>query len=205
MSWFVNSSNLTEAGKENVAMFIAASFAFSSGTLRFWTGLGDLSFGGNSYLGTGTLGQITVKAENVRLVAERKTYRLSGVDPLLASEADIDASFGRSVTEYLGFLSTTGQIVATPEVYWEGRMDNIRRVYGASPVIEVNAEHRLVMMDQPDGWRYTHEHQQLFYTGDLGLREAPSVETSEVLWGGYRVYPGGNNRGSPGNRHTNLP
>jgi hypothetical protein len=184
-------------------MFIAVAFAFPSGTQRFWTGFGDLSFGGDAYIGTGTLGSITVKPENVRLLAERKTYQLSGVDPLLASEADIDASFGRSVTEYLGFLSAAGTVVATPEIYWEGRMDNIRRVYGENPVIEVNAEHRLVMMDRPDGWRFTHEHQLMFYAADLGFRETSSVETSNVLWGGYGVLPGSAGRQSP--RFDNLP
>lgn len=198
MSWFAQSPNDTEAANEHVRLFVAVSFAFSSLTVRFWSGFGELSFSGNTYIGTGELGKISAHTEQVVLVAERKTYQLTGVDPALVLESDFDSSFGRSVTEYFGFLTAAGVLVTTPEINWEGRIDSCRRVDGANPVIEVNAEHRLSLMDKPDGWRYTHEHQQQFFAGDDGLKLVPSVETTEILWGGHRVYPGYNTAGPGG-------
>ncbi len=190
MSWFQQTANATEADKDAVALFIAVAFAFQSGTLRFWTGFGDLTFGGNTYLGSGDLGKISTHTEQIPLVSEKKTYQLTGVNPALVSEADFDTSFGRSVTEYFGFLTPAGQLVATPEINWEGRIDSCRRVDGSAPLIEVNAEYRLAVVDGVDGWRYTHEHQQQFFPGDDGLALAASVETTDVVWGGVHIAPG---------------
>lgn len=203
MSWFQQTANGTEADKDTVCLFVAVSFAFQSGTVRVWSGFGDLIFGGNTYLGTGIAGTITAHTEQVTLVAEKKTYQLSGTDPALVSEADFDSSFGRSVTEYLGFLTRAGALVATPEINWEGRMDSCRRIDGAAPLIEVSAEYRLALVDQVDGWRYTQEHQQQFFPGDDGFRYVPMLETTELLWGGGRVYPGMNPRPTP--PRSNIP
>lgn len=182
-------------------MFVAASFAFASATIYVWSGFGDLVIAGNTYSGIGTLGKITPNTEQVNLLSERKTYQLSGADPALVLESDFDSAYGRSVTEYLGFISVAGLVVATPEINWEGRMDSCRRVDGPAPLIEVNAEHRLALLDKPDGWRYTHEHQQIFFAGDDGLKRVPSIDTTELLWGGFRVQPGTTSGGGSSTRH----
>ena len=56
--------------------------------------------------------------------------------------------------------------------------------------IEVTAENRMVLLDQANGWRYTHEHQQQFFAGDNGLLLVPSTMTAEVIWGGRKAVPG---------------
>lgn len=199
MTWFENSPNEAESEKlGNVRMFVAVDFDFPSAHVRVWSGVGTLTFGGYDYLGIGTLGSISMPAESDNLVTEQKTYQLSGVDPALLSEADIDGCFGRSVTEYFGFLDPdTGALVSDPEVNWEGRIDQIARTDGKSPVIEVNAEHRSIMLDQSSGQRYTDEHQQEFFPGDKGLDQVATINTKTVIWGGQRVVvgtpPDGNN------------
>jgi len=195
MTWFENASNETEAAKEHVEFFVAVDFDFPSGHGRYWSGVGDITIGGNAYTGLGVLGSISIPTETTNLVAERKTYQLSGVDPALIAESDIDDSYGRTIIEYFGFLSPqTKALVAEPEVNWEGRIDSFRRVDGSSPIIEVNAEHRMVLLDRPDGWRYTHEHQQRFFAGDKGFDQVVALETKELIWGGRRAvigYTGG--------------
>lgn len=204
MTWFQQSANGTEADKENVTVFIAVSMTFASGSVRVWSGLGDLTFGGNTYVGAGQMGSVSAHIEQIPLLAAGKTFRLSGTDPSLVLESDFDSSFGRSVTEYFGFLNSAGQLVATPEINWEGRIDSCRRVDGIDPFIEVSAEFRLVLVEKPDGWRYTHEHQQQFFPGDFGLQYMGVIETSELLWGGRRVYPG-QQGGGPGTGRKSLP
>lgn len=193
MSWFAQSSNETEAEKDSVLMFVAVDFDFPSGHVRLWSGVGDLVISGNTYTGVGDLGSISIPQERAGLTLERKTYQLSGADVSLLAESELDGSFGRSVTEYFGFIDpTTRVLVATPEINWEGRIDAIRRVDSPdNPIIEVNAEHRMVLLDQTDGWRYTHEHQQQFYSGDTGFEEVAAIQLKEVIWGGASVNPGG--------------
>lgn len=196
MTWFEQSANETEAAREHVHMFVAVDFDFPSGHARFWSGVGELVINGNTYLGSGELGGFSVPEEATNLVAERKTYRLSGVDPSLVAESDIDDSFGRTITEYFGFLNPeTRALLAPPEINWEGRIDSFRRVDGDEPVIEVNAEHRMVLLDKTDGWRYTHDHQQQFFAGDKGFDQVGKLESKEVIWGGKRTIVGVKNMG----------
>lgn len=159
-------------------------YAASSGTVS-----------GITYTGVGDLGSITMAEEQVGMVFERKTYQLSGVDPSLVAESDIDNCFGRPVVEYFGFINAdTSTLVATPEINWEGRMDAVRRVDGPSPVIEINAEHRLVMMDRTDNWVYSHQDQQQFtdtgMTPDDGFDQLTAIQMKTLVLGGQAVYTG---------------
>jgi len=197
MTWFVQSANETESAKPHARIFIAADFDFPSGHVRVWTGFGDIVISGQTFTGIGTLGEVSVPSEHTRLLAERKTYRLSGVDVSLVPESDIDACFGRSIVEWFGFLTDTGQLVATPEINWEGRIDGINRVDSDNPFIEVQAENRMVLLDQPNNWRFTHEHQGQFFAGDDGLKLVPTTMTAMVIWGSNYVKPGISNYGEP--------
>lgn len=200
MSWFQTSANQTEAGKEHWTMFLAVDLDFPSDHLRLWSGFGDLTIDGNVYLGAGEMASASISPERSNLTVERKTYRLSGVDPAIVAESDIDGSFGRSSVEYFGFINNeTGQLLDTPEINFEGGISNIRRMDGATPIIECNVENRLMMLEQNDGWRYTHEHQAQFYSGDLGFDQVPKVSTTEILWGGKRVVTGFGGGTRPGN------
>ena len=87
MTWFTTGANETEAAKEHYLMFIAVAFDFPSGMVRIWSGLGDLVFGGFTYLGAGELGRVSWPTETSNLTADRKTYQLAGVpvDPAVVS------------------------------------------------------------------------------------------------------------------------
>lgn len=193
MTWFASGVNEVESQRSHYLPFIAVDFDFPSGHIRLWTGIGDLPLLGNTYTGIGDLAKIDGESESADLNLQRRKYILSGVDPTSVDESDITDSFGRSVTEYLGFLDPeTRALIATPETYWEGRIDSIRRVDGENPIIEVSSEHRLAILDRTDQWRYTHEHQQQFYPsgGDLGYDQVNAIALKKVVWGGKVADPG---------------
>jgi hypothetical protein len=200
VTWFASPTNETESLKEGTMGVLAVDFDFPSGHARFWTGIGDLTIAGVSYTGIGALGSAEPATENATLVAERKTYKLTGVDPALVLESDIDGSTGRDIVEYLLFLDVvTKQLVATPEINWEGFIDSFRRVDGAQPIIEVAAEWRGVILDKADGWRYTDQHQQAWFPGDTGFDQMIAIQNKSVLWGGKRTVVGQ----KPGGRYWN--
>jgi hypothetical protein len=211
-TWFASSVNEAEAAKHRYNPFIAVDFDFPSGHARVWSGYGQIEIDGEVFLGVATLGRVESVPERSNMTTEAKVYQLTGVpvDPALVTEEDIDGSFGRAVIEYLGFLDPeTHQLVAEPEIRFEGEISNIRRRDGPEPVIEVNAEDRLAVLDRPNGWRYTHQHQQRFYEGDMGCDPAARLNRREVLWGGKRVYAGiggsGGGRRGGGGRPDRQP
>lgn len=202
MTWFAQSSNETEAARgEGSNLVVATDFDFPSGHVRVWAGYGDLVIGGNTFSGLGDLGSIGVVPERVGLDAQQKVYELAGVDFSLIPQSELDNSFGRSTIEYIGFLNSSGQLVATPEINFEGRIDTCTRIDGKQPVIRVAVEHRLVLLDRPDGWKYTHSHQQQFYAGDDGFDQVAAIQTKKLLWGNQSGAPGF----SPGRGHLPQP
>lgn len=193
MSWFISSTNEAEAAKERVLMFLTVTLDFPSGFVRIWSGWGDLVIGADTYLGAGELGKITTRPDSAGLVTDRKTYEMTGVEPTWVLESDIDNCHGREVVESFGFLNPdTRALIATPEVNWEGYIDSVRRVDGPTPAIQVSAESRLLLMDRPNMWRNTHQHQQQFFAGDTGFDQLAALDLKEVLWGGTRASPGTN-------------
>lgn len=200
-TWFESVPNLDESERVRYAAFLALDADFPSGHVRVWTGYGTIEIGGETFLGFGELCRIPGEIERANITTERKTYQLSGaiIDPALISEEDIDASFGRPVIEYLGFLNPdTHELLDEPEIRFEGEISSVRRVDGPESTIELNAEDQLANLDRVDGWRYTDEHQQQFYPGDRGCEPARRLDQKEVLWGGHRVGAG---QGSGGGRN----
>lgn len=191
MSWFSDPNCEAAAIAEVAVVVYAVDLDFPSGHVRLHTGTGPLTIGGNIYTGTGTLGSISDVPERAQLTAERWDYKLSGVDPTVVPESEIDDCFGRSVVEYEVWLNPENHAVIGAETRREGTMGRVRRRDGASPVIEVSCETRLVMLEQPDGWRYTGEHQDKFFSGDLGCHLVGELDSVEVIWGGKRVQGGG--------------
>lgn len=187
MSWFTDPNCEAAAGLEHAQLAYAVDLDFPSGHVRYHTGSGNLTIGANTYTGIGTLGSIQGTPERVKLGSERWSYLLSGVDPSIVPESEIDNSFGRAVIEYEVWINPTTNAVLGYETNREGRMDRIRRRDGASPIIEVSVENRLAIIDQADGWRYTSEHQAQFFAGDTGCDQVKDLESKEVIWGGKRV------------------
>lgn len=195
MSWFTDANCEAASLLEHAQIAYAVDLDFPSGHVRLHTALGDLSIGGNTYTGIGTLGTINGVPDRVKLQSERWSYLLSGVDPSVVPESEIDNCFGRSATEYEVWINPSTQAVIGYEINREGRMAGIkRRDGGPTPVIEVGCENRLVVLDQADGWRYTDEHQQLWFSGDLGCDQTKNIESKEVIWGGRKHKPGHSNR-----------
>jgi hypothetical protein len=185
MTWFASSPNELEVSKEKYYPFNALDIDLPSGHLYFWTGLGDLVLNGTTYIGLAGMCAIDGEPENSELGVQRRTYSISGVDPALIDEDDIDNSFGHECIEYLGFFNPeTLALIDTPEESFRGRIDSFSRQDGQAPIVKMIVEHRLAVIDRVDGWHYTHEDQQSFYPGDLGLNQVNNTVLKKALWGG---------------------
>lgn len=190
MSWFSDANCEAAALLEHAQKSYAVDFDFPSGHVRLHTGLGDLVLDSNTYTGVGTLGAIETVPERAQLTSERWTYSLSGVDPAVIPESEIDNCFGRSVVEYEVYINPDTQAVIGKEINREGRMGRVRRRDGDQPLISISCENRLAILGKANGLRYTDEHQQNIFPGDLGCDQVKFLETIEVIWAGGRVDPG---------------
>lgn len=183
MSRDLTAGVLTQVDAAEVQPFLLFEGSFATGTVRAWSGIGDLSWNGQTWVGTGTLLQISSVQENAETVASGATITLAGVPTELISLALGSVRQGRDGKIYLGFLSA-GAVVADPVLVFEGKLDvPIIEEDGDTATIAIAYESRLIDLQKPRESRYTNEDHQRVYPGDLGFEFVPSLQEKTINWG----------------------
>ena len=169
-----------KATQIELLMLIKAEF--DSGTLRFWNGLGDLSYDSQTWTGSGDLLSIGPAEETSDIRAGGASFVLSGVPVDIVSYALTEDYQDRLITAWLGAVSA-GSIVADPVIWFQGRMDVMELSdNGETASVTLTAENRMVDLERPRERHYTDQDQQELYSGDVGLEFATEQER-RVIWG----------------------
>ena len=171
-----------------VRPLLAVELEFSTGTLRFWNGYGDLTMtaGGssNTFTGLGDLMGVSAVSESDQVEAIGASLSLTGIKSSLISAA-LSANYtNRNASIFLGLFDTSKSVIADVYTLFKGKMDIMKIDEGAeSATIVLNLENRLIALDRPKERRYTHEDQQLSFSGDLGFEFVPDLQDKEIIWG----------------------
>jgi len=195
MSRILSATNATEADKPAIIAVVMADLDFVSGMVRVHDGSGTLISGGNTYLGAGQFAGVDIIDENIDIVARGLKLTLSGVDSSLVSVTMTEVYQNRDVTLYLGFVdSSTGALIDTPEIIWEGRMNQMMmKINNGTAVIELTCEHRL--RREPRIARYTDEDQQVAFPGDQFFNLMYAIPGFTGKWGARDTGFGGGGMG----------
>lgn len=161
---------------------------FESGVLRVHSGVGTITWDGESYLGVGALGQIEAIEETTDAVAQDITLTLSGIPSEYISLALGEHYQGRDARIYLAALDSQHRLILDeegdgPYLVFRGRMDTMPIHDGDTGTVQVICRNRLADWDRPRERRYTHEDQQIDYPGDLGLQFVAQMVDKEIIWG----------------------
>lgn len=166
-----------------VRPFLLFAAYFDSGTFRAWNGIGDLSWNGETWNGTGNLLSISPVSESEEVRALGAQFNLSGIPSELISVALSEPYQGRVVEIYLGAFDASGVIVTDPCKLFSGRLDVMEVSPGVpTATILVSAENRLIDLERPRVRRYTNEDQQNDYPGDKGMEYVASLQEKQVIW-----------------------
>ena len=182
-------SDFNTAIKDTVVQPIfAIELEFSDGTLRFWTGYGDITMtaGGSSktFTGTGDLLTISPIGESSTLQMQGITVALTGIKSSLVSTALTAQYTNRNGTLYMGLLNSSGAVIADVYTLFKGKMDVLNINEGAeTSTITLKIESRLVSFDLPLNRMLTLEDQQVDYSTDLGFEFISSLQDKEIIWG----------------------
>jgi hypothetical protein len=170
------------AGVVRPAIFVESQFP--SGYLRLWSGLGEITWGGRTWAGAGTLLNVGTIEETTDVVATGTTVTLSGIPTDLVSACINDARQGLPGQIYLGFLTAAGAVIADPVMAFAGRLDVPTIMDGADRCeIQITYESRLIDLNRAREWRYTHESQQQISPGDRGFEYVAGLQEREIRWG----------------------
>jgi hypothetical protein len=114
----------TEAEAAQNAPFAMVKIELPTATVRFFTGVGELTWDSQTWTGAGDLGFIGPLESSTELRAGRVEIGLSGLDASVKADALNELARGANVYIYLGFFDTaTDAIVADPWLAFFGKVD----------------------------------------------------------------------------------
>jgi hypothetical protein len=190
-----NTATQFAAAKVNPCVLVEIDYA--SGTSRLHSGVGNLTFNGNTYTGTGTLGAIADLEETVDESANGCTLTLSAASAVIALCLTEDVR-GRPVRVWIGALtSETGTLVADPGLFFSGLVESMpHEDDGTNGRVTVKCVDETGDQERPLERRLTNEFQQQLHPGDLGLEYVTDLPNQQFSWGNASVAAA--NPGSPG-------
>lgn len=173
----------TAIAAAQVQPFLLFEGLFSSGYVRMWSGYGDLSWDGKTWIGVGNLMGISAVQETNEIQANGITVTMNGIPSEMISLALQESQQGKSGKVYLGFLDENG-VIADPHMVFEGKLD-IPAIQedGETSTISITYESRLINLQRSKESRYTNEEQQREYAGDLGCEFVPTMKEITLNWG----------------------
>lgn len=186
--------------------FYAVEIDFDTAPLYIWTGVGNISSGGKTYLGTGELLRISGLDEVADMSAKGATVTLNGLDPALISTALQEPYQRRECRIYFGLmdaapdylLTESGEVITTElgeplvvdyeelpmSLAFAGRVDRMPiSSDGQSCSITTTVESRWVDLERARVRRYTHESQQTRFSGDTFFSFVADMQHKKVEWG----------------------
>ncbi len=157
---------------------------FDSGSLRLWSGRGDITFNSEVYQGVGHLGELSAIEEGAEARAFGVAMKLSAIPASHISIALIEDVQGRPASVWLGFLDDNYVLVGDPVLVFKGRMDTIDVEIGDTATLFLTAESRLADWQRPRIRRYTAAQQEERFPGDKGFEFVSDTVEKEIVWGG---------------------
>ena len=181
------------SGAPKVRVFV--HFEFDGGDVRAHTGLGEIIWGGFTWLGVGSVLDIPQIEESIGGRARSFTIRASGITSDIVDAAFLEDYINRPVTVYVGALDANDALVADPDILITGTVQNMVMTSGASTgeVIDVICESSLARLDRTKGVRYTKEQLQSESSGSRGFEFIAQMGDRNPVWRGKTMSGGGDN------------
>lgn len=162
--------------------------AWATGTARFWTGIGELSWNGQTWTGLGNLAGVSEISETAETRIEGVELSLSGVPTSELARALGSARQGLPCTLYFGVVGADGTVTA--DTQFVGRMDAVSFAEdGQGATITVRYVSRLADMRKANSRRYDDADLQAEYSGDKGLEFIASIQDVSITFGGGWRWP----------------
>lgn len=190
-----------------VQPFFGVQLYLDSETLFFWTGLGDLTVGSVTYVGTGQFLKISEMEETAEIAARGATITLSGIPSELISLALSEPYQGRICKIMFGAIDanrvyllqedgsyvlredgaridiTEGEVTPVVELF-SGYIDQMNIDEGPeTATIVLNIESRLIDLERVRTFRFTDQNQKARFPNDRGLEFVEDLQDKQFNWG----------------------
>lgn len=186
MSRELTALNQAEVDSDHLYDVVLAKLEFDT-PVYVHSGLGNITYDGNEYLGVGNLGDVEATKETEALGPQPLDLTLDCTDAVYISEALDAGNIYDPVTLYVGYRNDDGTLVDDPWIPWKGFYEFAAVRQGDSNVITVTCQHDLTWLDEKDGGRYSDEDQKNTYASDEGFEFVTDMATLKLFWAGGPV------------------
>lgn len=194
MSRDLSSANQTAASAAHVHLVTLVFLDFDT-PLYIHSGIGSISYDGNTYLGVGDYGSIAEAKETEALAPTSLVLTLSGVDNTLITEAQEAGRYKDAVSIYEGYRQDDGTLVADPWLLWGGWFEYAGIQMDEESTVTFTCHHDLSVLTDKDGSRFSDEDQHQRYATDNFFQFVTDQGGLRLMWGGTniggRTEPGG--------------
>lgn len=170
-----------DATRLRVEIFV--NMFFDGGAERAWTGIGNITWNGETYIGVGDLASFGRMEESQVIKAVGTVMVLSGVKSSLLSIALQENYQGRRAEIFFAVMDEGGNIIPEPFQLFGGKMDVMEiEDTGDDSTISVTVENDLIDLFKPRLRYYTSEDQKIDFPTDKGLDFIVSLQDKEIIW-----------------------
>ncbi len=173
----------TEVVAKMLSPIFLVKAEFDSGNINLWTGIGNIVFNGDTYVGAGSLIGMTSVVEATNIEANGVNFTLRAIPSDLISIALSENYQGRFVSCYFGCLNGAS-LITDPYLLFKGRADVLEITdAGSTSTLTMRCENLLIDLRRKKTRRYTDEDQKVYYPDDFGLEFVDSLQDREIFWG----------------------
>lgn len=172
---------------------LLASLQFKSETALLCSGAGSLTWNGQTFTGTGSLGRISVSGgESGTVSAQGATVALSGIDTAMLGEVLTDLLPNGAAALWLAAWAASG-IVGTPYQLFAGYISQSEITPGIPTeqdpagkntfTISMQLETSMKQLNRATQRRYTAADQRIYYPDDSGFNWVEMLNNNSNRWG----------------------
>lgn len=184
MSRDITTDFRTEVTAGSLRPVVLMEAYFDTETIRFWNGIGTLSYGGNDYTGSGNLLKFTEIMETQKLEARGMSFELSGIPSSMIAVAQAEDWQDRNVKMLFAVLDEDNVIIADPFQFFSGKADVMEITDGRDTcTLKLAAENDLITLNRKNERRRTPEDQKITHPNDKFFDQVATLQSKEFVWG----------------------
>jgi hypothetical protein len=176
-------SRMADALRKRKPLALLAEIDHPSGAVRFWTGVGKLSWNGYTWTGSGTLGSVAPITHTTDLVIQEINFGLAGVDPaIVATLGDNVRNLSGKV--WLACLGSGNSVVKDPYQIVDAQLDyqSFSAAADGTVAISITARTGFYTLDRALDEAWTSEEQHILYPTDSGLDLISGLQNQTLQW-----------------------
>lgn len=163
---------------------ILVMLTLASGTQYIWSGVGNLVYNAQTYVGVGSLGSLGTITETTELQADGTTVKLSGIDPVLYSDCMTDIKLGAPANIWFALLANGTTLIGAPYLLFSGVVDKPTITVAPDDItITLALENELINLQRPSMRRYTSADQRIAFPFDTGFGWVETLNDIALVWG----------------------